>query len=58
MNDIKALGVIMKGMRMQAAFLVLLLKGKSLVKCALHKNPGRMAGAEAGFCILGVWNHF
>lgn len=58
MNDIKALGVIMKGMRMQAVFLVLLLKGKSLVKCALHKNPGCMAGAEAGFCILGVWNHF
>lgn len=57
MNDIKALGVIMKGMRIQAVFLVL-LKGKSLVKCVLHKNPGCMAGAEAGFYILGVWNHF
>lgn len=58
MNDIKAFGVIMKGMRMQAVLLVLLLKGKSLVKSALQENPGCMSGAEVGFFILGVWNHF
>lgn len=58
MNDIKALGVIMKGVRMQAVFLVLLLKGKSLVKPALQENPGSTTGAEAGFCILGLWNNF
>lgn len=58
MNDIKALGVIMKGMRMQGVFLVLLVKGKNLVKSAPQKNPGCMAGAETGFCILGVLNNF
>lgn len=58
MNDTKALGVRMKSMRMQAVFLILLVKRKSLGNRVLQEDPGCMADAEGGPCLLRAWDHF
>lgn len=57
MNDTKALGVRRKSMRMQVAFLILLVKGKSLGN-SVQENPGYMADAQAGLHLLRAWDHF